>query len=93
MDGSQWEHALDLWRSQELAQFARRAHAQLGRGFVMVDGDQARPVYVTDVLGAPTPLMDEVYSYDPTREALIVRGDADDDDAVTISRIRIDRSQ
>jgi hypothetical protein len=91
MDGLQRDRALELWRCQELAQFARRAHAQLGRGFVIVDHDTELPVYVTEVLGAPQPLIDEVYSYDPNREALIVFAHCDED-AITISRVKINQS-
>jgi hypothetical protein len=92
MDRRPLDHASEIWRNQELARFARRAHARLGRGFVIADRGDRRPVYVTEILGAPQPLIDEVYSYDPKNEALIVSTDSEIDDAVTISRIRIETS-
>jgi hypothetical protein len=86
----EWKQiADDMWHYQRLAQFGRRAHAHFGRGFVMVDDEREQPVYVTELLGAPQPLLDAVYSYDPDREALII-SEADADDAVTISCIRIE---
>lgn len=84
----QFASAVQAWRSQELAQFARRAHAQLGRGFVLVESDNPKPVYVTHILGAPPLLVAAVCDYDPAHEALLV---CDDNEDFIISRVRIDR--
>ena len=84
----QFDCAIQAWRYQELAQFARRAHARLGRGFVVVESDDPKPIYVTHILGAPAPLVAAVYDYDPEHEALLV---CDDKDDVIINRVRIDR--
>ena len=84
----QFACAVQAWRSQELAQFARRAHARLGRGFVLVESDNPKPVYVTHILGAPLRLVAAVYDYDPEHEALLV---CDDNEDCIISRVKIDR--
>jgi hypothetical protein len=78
-----------LWRDQELALFARRAHRQLGRGFVLADDHQSPPIYVTRIAGAPPELIEAVLDYDPEREALVVWGDEPDDDSVVLSCVRI----
>ena len=77
-------------REQEIARFARRAHRQLGRGFVLVTPDDVQPIYVTWTTGAPLSLLDAIYDYDPEREALLVSHDGDQDDAVIVSLIRIE---
>jgi hypothetical protein len=77
-------------REQELARFARRAHRQLGRGFVVVTPDDVQPIYVTWTVGAPLSLLDAIYDYNPEREALLVTHDGDDVDAVIVSVIRIE---
>lgn len=84
------DRALRLWRDQELALFARRAHRQLGRGFVLADeDDDSPPIYVTRIAGAPPELIEAVLGYDPEREALVVWGDQPDDDSVVLSCVRI----
>jgi hypothetical protein len=83
------DRALHFWRSQELALFARRAHCQLGRGFVLADDDLSQPIYVTRIAGAPPELIEAVLGYDPEREALVVRSDEPDDDSVMLSCVRI----
>lgn len=55
----------------KLARFARRAHARLGRGFVLVGSDNPKPIYVTHILGAPPLLLAAVFDYDPEHEALL----------------------
>jgi hypothetical protein len=84
----QFDCAIQARRYQELAQFARRAHARLGRGFVFVESDHSKPIYVTQILGGPPSLLAAVYDYDPEHEALLV---CDDKEDVIISRVRIDR--
>jgi hypothetical protein len=84
----QFDCAIQAWRHQELAQFARRAHARLGRGFVFVENDDPKPIYITEIVGAPPPLAAAVCEYDPEYEALLV---CDDNEDVIISRVRIDR--
>ena len=79
--------AVHAWRSQDLAQLARRAHARLGRGFVLVESDKPKPLYVTHILGAPALLMAAVYEYDPEHEALLIY---DDNEDFIITRVRID---
>ena len=91
MVGTRWRSAVEQWAQQELALFARRAHRQLGRGFVLLAPDEVRPIYVTWIVGAPLPLINAVHSYDPEREALVVCSNIDDEEgAVTVSRVRID---
>ena len=100
------EHAMDQWmdsatndcnpgckdsrRAQELALFARRAHRQLGRGFVLVTPDDDQPIYVTWIVGAPLPLLHAICDYDPEHEALLVVRESSDADAVIVSFIRIE---
>lgn len=81
--------ALREWRDQELALFARRAHRQLGRGFVLADDDQSSPIYVTRVDGAPPELIEALLVYDPEHEALVVWDDEPDDDSVVLSCVKI----
>ena len=88
MEPRDWDGEQLAWRNQDLALFARRAYAQLGRGFVLVERNETRPVYVTQVNGAPQQLIDAVSRYNPAEEALLVR-DESDDDAVTISLVKI----
>ena len=86
----EWDRALLAWREQEMALFARRAHAQLGRGFVLVERNENRPVYVTEVAGAPHELIDAVSQYNPEEEALLV-SDENGVDVVTISLVKIQK--
>ena len=79
--------AIQAWRYQELAQFGRRAHARLGRGFVFVESYDPQPIYVAQIVGVPAPLVAAIYDYDPEHEALLVCEDSED---VIISRVRID---
>ena len=74
---------------QELALFARRAHRRLGRGFVLSDGHALQPVYITRIIGAPPPLIDAVFEYDPEREALVVSEDELSEDSIIINCVRI----
>ena len=83
-------HAFREWRHQELALFARRAHRQRGRGFVLSDGANVQPVYVTWIVGAPQSLIEAVFGYDPECEALVVSESEGDRDGIIISRIRIE---
>jgi hypothetical protein len=75
---------------QELALFARRAHRRFGRGFVLSDTEEARPVYVTWIIGAPPPLVDAVFDYDPEHEAVVVSEDDNDEGSLIINYIRIE---
>jgi hypothetical protein len=84
----QWDTALLVWRDQDLALFARRAHAQLGRGFVLVERNEPRPVYITQVAGAPSQIVDAVCAYNPDKEALLVFED-EDPDSVRMSLVKI----
>jgi len=68
-----------------LALFARRAYAQLGRGFVLSDSNAQQPIYVTWFVGAPQDLIDAVFCYDPEREALVVSDEDTDGDSIIIS--------
>jgi len=77
-------------RKQELALFALRAHRHMGRGFVLVTPDDDQPIYVTSTIGAPPPLLDAIYGYDPEHEALLVSQVGDDLDAVNLTFIRIE---
>lgn len=88
METSSWQHAVLKWREQELARFGRRAHRHVGRGFVLFDGDEDQPVYVTWLIGAPEPLCNAVYEYDPQHEALVVT--ALDENDIFLSRVRIE---
>jgi hypothetical protein len=81
------ERAWRDWRDQELALFARRAHRQLGRGFVLADADDSQPIYVTRIAGAPRELIEAVLWYDPEHEALVVRDEQPD--SVLLSCVRI----
>ena len=89
MDPASWERAVLRWREQDLAHFARRAHRDLGRGFVLLANDEKEPVYVTPTFGVPLPLLDEVYEYDPEHEALVVSEADLEGNSVVITRIRI----
>lgn len=84
-------HAVRELRHQELARFARRAHRQLGRGFVLFDDTQAKPVYITWMIGAPQGLIQAVLGYDPEREAVVVSEDDSCADTITIDCVRIQR--
>lgn len=86
----EWDKALREMHDQELALFARRAHRQLGRGFVLSDSDELRPVYITWIIGAPQPLIDAVFDYDPEREAVVVS--EDQEDSIVISCVKIQTS-
>jgi hypothetical protein len=86
----EWDHAVRKWRDQELALFARRAHRQLGRGFVLSDGNAQQPVYVTWIIGAPQALIDAVLGYDPEHEALVVSEEESHDDSIIISCVTIE---
>ena len=88
----QWDTALLVWRDQDLALFARRAHAQLGRGFVLVERNESRPVYITQVAGAPSQVLHAVSSYDPDKEALLVF-DEGDPESVRMSLVKIQMVQ
>jgi hypothetical protein len=70
MAHSEWDKALREMHNQELALFARRAHRRLGRGFVLTGPDDPQPVYVTWIAGAPPPLIDAVFDYDPEHQAV-----------------------
>ena len=83
-----WDTALLAWRDQDFALFARRAHAQLGRGFVLVERREPRPIYVTTVAGAPPQLVAAVSDYNPLEEALLVR-EEDEHDVITIDLVKI----
>lgn len=48
---------IHAWRFQDLAQFARCAHVRLGRGFVLIESDAPKPIYVTRILEAPPQLV------------------------------------
>jgi hypothetical protein len=85
------DRTLREWRNQELALFARRAHRQLGRGFVLAEDDHSPPVYVTWIAVAPPELIEAVLDYDPESEALVVWDDEPDDDSVLLSCVRIAR--
>ena len=87
---SEWDGALRKWRDQEVAQFARRAYAQLGRGFVLSDSDTHQPIYVTWFVGAPQGLIHALFCYDPEREALLVSEEKTDDDSIIISCVKIE---
>lgn len=88
MDFQALDAAMLAWREQDLALFARRAHAQLGRGFVLVEQDEPRPVYITQVAGAPPQIVDAVSTYNPDREALLVF-DEGEPGSVRMSLVRI----
>jgi hypothetical protein len=88
MDFQALDAALLAWREQDLALFARRAHAQLGRGFVLVEQDEPRPVYITQVTGAPPQIIDAVSTYNPDSEALLVF-DEGEPGSVRMSLVRI----
>lgn len=90
MSSIEWIRALRQMRDQDLALFARRAHRQLGRGFVLCDAEAGQPVYVTHMAGAPPALVDAVLGYDPEREALVVAEDEYEDDTILVIRVHID---
>lgn len=90
MTQDDWDRVMRGLHDQELALFARRAHRQLGRGFVLSDSDEARPVYVTWIVGAPPPLIDAVFEYDPEHEALIVSEDGEEEGSLIINYVRIE---
>lgn len=90
MRHTDWDHVAHECRDQELALFARRAHRQLGRGFVLSDRSDLQPVYVTWIIGAPQPLIDAVFDYDPEREALVVSEDDGDGHSIVISCVKIE---
>jgi hypothetical protein len=84
-----WDDAAREWRNQELALFARRAHRRLGRGFVLSASEESEPIYVTSIVGAPHPVIDAVFEYDPERQAVVVLKDESDDDAIIVNCVRI----
>ena len=84
-----WSTAIRELHYQELALFARRAHRRLGRGFVLSDDEDLRPVYVTWMVGAPEPLVDAVFDYDPEHEAVVVSEDDNEDGNIVINCVRI----
>ena len=86
-----WNAAVRELHDQELALFGRRAHRHLGRGFVLSDHEDARPVYITWMVGAPEPLIDVVFDYDPEREAVVVSEDEHDEGNIIITCVRIQR--
>jgi hypothetical protein len=90
MDKHARDRAALVWRDQELARFGHRAHAQLGRGFVLIQHDEARPVYVTQVSDAPRQIIDAVYHYNPEEETLLV-SDEDEPATFTISVVKIQK--
>ncbi len=85
-----WNTAIRELHDQELALFARRAHRHLGRGFVLSDDEDPRPVYVTWMVGAPEPLIDAVFDYDPEHEAVVVSEDENDEGNIIINCVRIE---
>jgi hypothetical protein len=85
----EWDKAIRELRDQELALFARRAHRRLGRGFVLSDNDELQPVYITWIIGAPPPLVDAVFDYDPEREAVVVSEDETDEGNIIINCVKI----
>jgi hypothetical protein len=85
----EWDKAMRELYDQELALFARRAHRQLGRGFVLSDVDELQPVYVTWMIGVPTLLLDAVFEYDPECEAVIVSEDEEEEGNIIINCVRI----
>ena len=93
MDLAGWERAVLRWREQELAHFARRAHRNVGRGYVLLARDEKDPIYVTPAFGVPLSLLDEVYEYDPEHEALVVSEADLERDSVVITRIKIQHYQ
>lgn len=80
------------WLEQIAAEFGRRAHAKLGRGFVIVDA-RDRFIYVTLLNGAPVELMDLVCVYAPCEETVVVFEDPEEPDVLIVRRIRIDTRQ
>lgn len=91
MAHSEWDKAMRDLHNQELALSARRAHRQLGRGFVLSASDEVEPVYITWMVGAPPPLIEVVFDYDPEREAVVVSEDDGDDDSIAIDCVQIQR--
>jgi hypothetical protein len=88
---SEWDKAIRELNNQELALFARRAHRRLGRGFVLSDVDEPRPVYITWMVGAPPTLIDAVLEYDPECEAVVVSEDEHDEEKIVIDCVKIQR--
>jgi hypothetical protein len=89
MKRSEWDKAIRELHDQELALFARRAHRRLGRGFVLSDSDELQPVYITWIVGAPPPLIDAVFDYDPECEAVVVSEDEKDEGSLIINCVKI----
>ena len=89
MANSEWDKAIRELHNQELARFARRAHRRLGRGFVLSDAAEPQPVYITWMVGAPSPLIDAVFDYDPEREAVVVSEDEQDEGTIVIDCVKI----
>ena len=50
---------------------------------------ESQPVYVTSIVGAPHPLVEAIFEYDPECEAIVVTEDEGDDDAIIVNRVRI----
>lgn len=90
MAQSEWDKAMRDLHNQELARFARRAHRQLGRGFVLSGTDEPQPVYITWTMGAPAPLIDAVFEYDPEREAVVVSEDEQREGDIVIDCVKIE---
>jgi hypothetical protein len=88
-----WDRAIRELHNQELARFARRAHRRLGRGFVLSDADESQPVYITWLIGAPPPLIDAVFEYDPEREAVVVSEDEQEAGSIVIDCVKIQSHQ
>ena len=86
----EWDKAIRELHDQELALFAKRAHRHFGRGFVLSDSEEMRPVYITWMIGAPLPLIDAVCDYDPDREAVVVSEDENDEGKIVINCVRIE---
>lgn len=80
------------WLEQTAAEFGRRAHAKLGRGFVIIDAKD-RFIYVTLLSGAPVELMGQVCMYAPYEETVVVFEDAEEPGVLIIRRIRIETRQ
>ena len=89
MEAARPDDFIHEWRDQQLALFARRAHRQLGRGFVISEGIDSKPVYVTRIAGAPRALVEAVMTYDPESEALVVQ-DKGDGDTIHLTCVRIE---
>jgi hypothetical protein len=88
-----WQNAIVEWREQSFALFGQRAHAHFGRGFVLIDSAEERPIYVTHLAGAPPGLFQEVQHYRPDQETVFVSKDDEDADVLIVRRIRIEPRQ